>query len=61
MGVRVAPATPMARSLPLRTSGRTVATALNMRSTSPAARPIAAGLAPLYGTWVIFTPASLVK
>ena len=49
--------TPIRRSLPPRTSEAMVASPCKVAGTWPAATSVAAWVAPLYGTWVICTPA----
>src|SRR5438045_9013411 len=56
-GMRCGVVTPISRTLPARTSEFTVAMPWNAACTSLPATPIAACVAPLYGTWVIVTPA----
>jgi len=53
--------TASARSLPAFTSGTTVSAEAKKKSTCPPSSAAIAGLLPLKGTCVIFTPASLAN
>ncbi|MNR34820.1 hypothetical protein D3C85_1526230 [compost metagenome] len=60
-GERWADVTAIGTILPVSIIGLTDGAVPKVSCTSPAATACADGAPPLYGTWVIFTPASLVK